>query len=165
MDETMSYESRQEYLKTQRRRYRRANRAGKSRILDEGCDLFNVHRKSLIRALGRSGRASGRRRGPPEQYGPEVLKHLKTIWLASHQPCSKRLKGIVLIWLPYYERHHGPLVDRIHGGVRHLGEALLEVTKEALGAIRQARQCGVLAHGFLRVHCDDCGHDRLIAFS
>ncbi len=26
-------------------------------------------------------------------------------------------------------------------------------------------RCGVLAHGFLRLHCDDCGHDRLVAFS
>jgi hypothetical protein len=25
--------------------------------------------------------------------------------------------------------------------------------------------CGVLAHGFVRVHCDACGHDRLVAFS
>jgi hypothetical protein len=25
--------------------------------------------------------------------------------------------------------------------------------------------CGILAHGFLRVHCDNCGHDRLVAFS
>jgi hypothetical protein len=23
----------------------------------------------------------------------------------------------------------------------------------------------VLAHGFLRVHCDDCGRDRLVSFS
>jgi len=26
-------------------------------------------------------------------------------------------------------------------------------------------ECGILAHGFLRVHCDACGHDRLVAFS
>ena len=26
-------------------------------------------------------------------------------------------------------------------------------------------ECGILAHGFVRVHCDDCGHDRLVAFS
>ena len=25
--------------------------------------------------------------------------------------------------------------------------------------------CGVLAHGFVRVHCDECGLDRLVAFS
>ena len=25
--------------------------------------------------------------------------------------------------------------------------------------------CGILAHGFLRLRCDDCGHDKLAAFS
>ena len=25
--------------------------------------------------------------------------------------------------------------------------------------------CGILAHGFLRRHCGDCGHDKLVAFS
>jgi hypothetical protein len=31
--------------------------------------------------------------------------------------------------------------------------------------LRSFLRCGVLAHGFLRLHCDDCGHDRLVAFS
>ena len=31
--------------------------------------------------------------------------------------------------------------------------------------IRAYLNCGVLAHGFLRVHCDTCGHDRLVAFA
>jgi len=31
--------------------------------------------------------------------------------------------------------------------------------------LRAFLRCGVLAHGFLRLHCDDCGHDRLLAFS
>ena len=26
-------------------------------------------------------------------------------------------------------------------------------------------ECGILAHGFLRLRCGDCGHDKLIAFS
>ena len=34
--------------------------------------------------------------------------------------------------------------------------------EQELGALLR---CGVLAHGFLRLHCDDCGHDRLVAFS
>ena len=25
-------------------------------------------------------------------------------------------------------------------------------------------ECGILAHGFLRLHCADCGHDKLVAF-
>jgi hypothetical protein len=31
--------------------------------------------------------------------------------------------------------------------------------------LRAYLNCGVLAHGFLRVRCDGCGHDRLVAFS
>ena len=31
--------------------------------------------------------------------------------------------------------------------------------------MRAYLECGVLADGFLRVHCDACGHDRLVAFS
>ena len=30
---------------------------------------------------------------------------------------------------------------------------------------REFLECGVLAHGFLRVHCDDCGMDRLVPYS
>ena len=26
-------------------------------------------------------------------------------------------------------------------------------------------KCGILAHGFLRLRCGECGHDRLLAFS
>ena len=26
-------------------------------------------------------------------------------------------------------------------------------------------QCGILAHGFLRLRCGDCGHDKRVAFS
>jgi hypothetical protein len=26
-------------------------------------------------------------------------------------------------------------------------------------------ECGILAHGFLRLRCVDCGHDNLLAFS
>jgi len=30
---------------------------------------------------------------------------------------------------------------------------------------RSYLRCGILAHGFARVRCTDCGHDRLLAFS
>jgi hypothetical protein len=31
--------------------------------------------------------------------------------------------------------------------------------------LRSFLRCGVLAHGFLRLHSEACGHDRLVAFS
>lgn len=35
------------------------------------------------------------------------------------------------------------------------------VEQELRGYLR----CGVFAHGFVRAHCDTCGHDLLVAFS
>jgi hypothetical protein len=32
-------------------------------------------------------------------------------------------------------------------------------------AFRKYLECGIFAHGFARVRCDDCGHDYLVAFS
>ena len=32
-------------------------------------------------------------------------------------------------------------------------------------ALRRYLECGILAHGFARARCGDCGHDFLIAFS
>ena len=32
-------------------------------------------------------------------------------------------------------------------------------------AFRRYLECGILSCGFARVHCDECGHDFLVAFS
>ena len=32
-------------------------------------------------------------------------------------------------------------------------------------AVRAYLKCGILAHGYARVHCDGCGHQFLVAFS
>ena len=110
----MSTQSRREWIGTQRARYRRAARQEKGRMLDEGCRLFGLHRKSLIRALGRPGRRTPKRRGRKRRYGPELLGPLKTIWLAAEQPCAKRLQALLPRWLPFYERRHGPLEEAVH---------------------------------------------------
>ena len=85
----MSGRSRREWIRTQRRRYRRATRQQKRQMLDEGCQMFGVHRKSLIRALGRSAQKAPKRRGRKRLYGPDLLGPLKAIWLA-----AARRKGL-----------------------------------------------------------------------
>ncbi|MEZ5659453.1 MAG: transposase [Burkholderiaceae bacterium] len=42
------------------------------------------------------------------------------------------------------------------------GKALPQYVKDEFDAYLK---CGILAHGFLRLRCDDCGHDKLLAFS
>jgi len=71
-----------------------------------------------------------------------------------------------------YERHK-PEQTLLHEVVREQLESFLSRAREQ-GApvarfvereLRAYLDCGVLGRGFIRVHCDGCGHDRLIAFS
>jgi len=71
-----------------------------------------------------------------------------------------------------YERHQ-PEKTLLHEVVRDELEPFLARARRN-GApvahfvereIRAYVECGVLAYGFIRVHCDACGHDRLVAFS
>jgi len=138
----MSYRSRREYIRTQRTRYRGGTRQAKSRILDEGCALFGLHRKSLIRAFGRPSRPARRRRGAKPRYGPELLGPLKAIWLSADQPCSKRLKAVVAIWLPFYESRHGALELTVRAGLLAMSPATID---RLLRPIRARRRKGLSA--------------------
>ena len=93
----MSPKSRQEWLEAIAPRYRRASKEEKGKILDEFCAVSGYERKYAIRRLSRWRRRPTpqrpERRGRPALYGPEELKALKKIWLASEQLCSKRLKA------------------------------------------------------------------------
>ena len=84
----MSSRSRREYIETQRARYRRGTRKQKGWILDEGCRMFGVHRKSLIRAFGGRGQRGPRRRGRPRHYGAELLRPLKVISRLTRSPIA-----------------------------------------------------------------------------
>jgi hypothetical protein len=107
----MGKQERRAYLEAIRVRYRKANRAGKAKILDEFCAVCSYHRKYAIRLLGRKKAACGARRvGRKPKYGsPALLEALRRIWLASDQLCSKRLKAALPLWLPHYEAEYGEL--------------------------------------------------------
>jgi ribosomal protein S27E len=74
--------------------------------------------------------------------------------------------------VPEYE-HHEPDKRLLHQVVREQLETFLAAARERGSPVawfveREVRaylDSGVLANGFLRVHCDGCGHDRLVAFS
>ena len=51
-------------------------------------------------------------------------------------------------------KHHAAIGER-QFSVRHYVEQ----------AFRKYLECGILAHGFARVWCEDCAHDYLVAFS
>jgi len=140
----MSGQSRREYIRTQRARYRSATRTGKQRILDEGCEMFGMHRKSLIRALGRAAVRSARRAGRPRVYDETLLATLKKIWLTAEQPCSKRLAALLPTWLPYYERHHGALDAEVRDRLLAASPSTLDRLLRPLRARRKGL-CGTRA--------------------
>lgn len=109
----MSPGARMEYLKAVHLRYKRANRKEKSIILNELCLNCGYHRKHAIRALNtfkHFTKPKPKKRGKPPIYDKNaIMKPLKRIWLSANLPCSKRLKAILPLWLPSYEKEFGKL--------------------------------------------------------
>ena len=73
----------------------------------------------------------------------------------------------------HYERHR-PEQTTLQRLVQQHAQSFFAQTEETLGAglpqfvkdeFDAFLECGILAHGFLRLRCADCGHDKLLAFS
>ena len=126
----MSPRSRREYLEAVVLRYRNADRAGKSRILDEFCATCGHHRKHAIRLLRGFKRFTAprpKKRGRRPVYAtPALLKPLKAIWLAANLPCSKRLHALLPLWLPGYHALWGALPPAIHRALLRISPATID---------------------------------------
>lgn len=103
----MSNGSKNEYLAKVKPRYQQATKLEKESVLDEFCLICGYNRKYAIRKLNAKDPPKKcheyHKRGPKRKYDhPDIEKILKTIWIKTNLPCSKRLKIILQIWLPYY---------------------------------------------------------------
>jgi hypothetical protein len=123
----MSQELKESWLPKLRARYGRRNREGKSGMLDELCEDYGYERKYAIKLLGDSlPMASGRRRpGPEPQYGL-IEPIVRQMWVASEQPCGKRLVPILKQWLPYYERRFERVSQRQRKLLQQISAATLD---------------------------------------
>jgi hypothetical protein len=95
-------------LKRWRERYGKADRAGRSRLLDEFCEVTRYHRKYAIVLLGRPADSvapgsTPRRRGVT--YSKASVRVLERIWRAAGHPWSVRLKALLPQWLPWARQH------------------------------------------------------------
>jgi hypothetical protein len=105
----MGQEPKRAYLEAIRKRYRAAKRFIKGKILDEFCSVCGFNRKYAIGLLHTRRKPSKKKPGPRIFYTADVLTPLKAIWLAGDQMCSKKLKAILPLWLPFYEQEQGIL--------------------------------------------------------
>ena len=103
-----------EVLKQARPRYGGRGKASRIRLLDEICSLCGYEHKIYASKLLRGRRPiageSGRRRGGSQRiYAAVEREVIKAIWLSAEQPCGKRLKAALPLWLLLYEKRHGQL--------------------------------------------------------
>jgi len=125
----MGKDARQAYLQAIRTRYQQGDRAAKKAILDEFCEVCGYARKYAIRLLNRKpgGNAARKRPGPRRRYQPDaLLEPLRRIWFACDQPCGKRLKAALPIWLPHYDAEFDTLPDRVRDDLLNISAATLD---------------------------------------
>lgn len=132
------------YLEAIRGRYRKSDRAGKAAILDEFCAICGFNRKYAIRLLGKPPGRTGRKPGKKPVYGsPELLAILKTIWLATDQMRSKKLKAAIPLWLPHFEAEYGPLEAGLKALLLRLSAATIDrLLKAAKTQVGKKGLCG-----------------------
>ena len=150
----MSEKSREEVLQTMRERYAGRGRKGRTKLIDEFCELCGYERKYAIKLLRGQRREFGRKvskSGSKPKYGDEERAVLKRIWLAAEQPCGKRLKAALTLWLPHYEAERGNLDEALRGRILTLSAATID---RLLGPCRVALgsrgRCGTRPGTLLR---------------
>lgn len=124
----MSQKTRNEVLGKLRRRYERAGKEHKKKLLDQAQELLGYHRKAAIRALRAVEvvRQPGNTGGRPRIYDPaDLLPSLKPIWEATDYACGKRLEAMLPEWIPAYEEQE----RKLRGDVR---ERLLSASARTL---------------------------------
>jgi hypothetical protein len=80
---------------------------------------------------------------------------------------AAELKGLLMAVTRLTPCQRAELMSALTAGGRE--REVLALVESRLGDVlacphRQSARV-VLAHGFLRLRCDDCGHDKLVAFS
>lgn len=115
-------------LESIKKRYKKAKRKQKQKILDEFCATTGYNRKYAIYALRkRKPKRKNKKPGRPSHYmSEEFLRPLKALWQTSDFVCSKKLKVIIYEWLPFYEKQQGQLDDVTRGKLNAISSATID---------------------------------------
>jgi len=101
----MRLELRMRYLERIYKRYRKASKESKGKILDELCQVCGYNRKYAIWKLKRvvwgDEPRVRKRRQRPCRYDYRVAEVVEAVWRKANCPWSLRLKEILRLWLPW----------------------------------------------------------------
>ncbi len=126
----MTKQEKRAYFEAIQARYRRAGKSRKTTILNEFCEVCGYHRKYALRLLNAPRfrrKRTVRKSGPASRYNtPELLTALRSIWMASDQLCSKRLKEALPLWLPHYESAFQALPEDAHALLKSISASTID---------------------------------------
>jgi hypothetical protein len=104
-EEKMTLDERWKYLRRMRKRYLKASRLERGRLLDEMEAVTGLHRKSLIRLMWGSLERRPRERQRGRTYGLEVDRALKVISESHDYICAERLQPNLVGMATHLARH------------------------------------------------------------
>lgn len=104
-EDQMTIDERRKYLRIKQKQYRKANRAERSRLLDEMAAVTGLHRKSLIRLMSGDLARRRRQRQRGRTYGVAVHYALKVIAESYDYICAERLQPSLVRMAQQLARH------------------------------------------------------------
>ena len=107
-DEKMSIDERYKYLRKMQKRYRKASRKEKSRLLNEMEQVTELQRKYLTRKMKGEIKRKKRVKQRGRTYGPEVAHAVGVIAESIDYICAERLQPN-LVWMAEHLAEHGEL--------------------------------------------------------
>ncbi len=134
----MSQKVRNEALPRLRQRYVNRSKVGKKLLLDEVCEQWGYSRKHAIKLLNAKSGWGGNeevRKGRPPIYTEAEVRVLERIWKSAEQPCGKRLKALLPLWLGPYEAEYGPLESAMR-------EKLLKISAAQIDRLLAPKKIG-----------------------
>jgi hypothetical protein len=106
--EKMNIDERRKYLRMMKKRYVKAGRKAKGRLLDEMEAVTDLDRKTLIRLMKSNLTRKPRSRERGTIYGAQVDDALRVIYESSDYICAERLTP-TLAWMASHLAKHGEL--------------------------------------------------------
>jgi len=107
-EDRMTIDERRKYLRMMKKRYVKADRKERGRLLDELEAVTGLHRKSLIRLVNGNLARKRRLKQREKSYGPEVDDALRVIAESLDHICAERLTPN-LVWMAQHLAAHGEM--------------------------------------------------------
>jgi hypothetical protein len=133
-EEKMTIDERRKYLRLIKKRYLKAGKLERGRLLEEMEVVTGLHRKSLIRLLSSDLKRKPRRKHRGRTYGPEVDDALRIISQSLDHLCAERLQPN-LVWMATHLAHHGELETSSHllEQLSHISVSTVKRTLKRIG--------------------------------